>query len=525
VATLASPSPSAAAGGTTLPLNGFFDMVVDADRGHVFVSGGPGNSSIAVMNLDGSLAATIPDLPGAAGMALVGSSLYVARAGGAAIDVVDASTLSKTGTIDLPFATGGALAHAGGRLWMLGGACATWAPLASVDPSDGSSKTYSKTFYCPIFATSPTDPNVLVVGEEGLSPTTVYRYDVSTDPPTLAVEKWNAAGASNLSELAVTPDGTKILLASGSPYHIPELRLSDLEATGLQYPTGPYPVAVDVTAAGSGYVAGGVYAPYDDDVYVFPSGSATPVQTFERSSTGDLAESGLAFGPSAYKLFAVTTNGSTAVFHSLPGPAALSTTLSLSASSTTVSYPGSVTLTAHLDAFDDSDNDVVAIYKTPSGGSRSLVTNGPVDAAGNISATVSLNKNTTFVAEWQGDERYGNASSPAVLVKVRVKVTTRLSRHYGTSGRYKLYRLGRSALVKGTVVPNHSGDPLRFVAQRLRNGTWRAVSSASFTIEPDGSAYALFTAATRGSYRLRNSFASDEDHLGNTSAWVFARFT
>jgi hypothetical protein len=358
-----------------------------------------------------------------------------------------------------------------------------------------------------------------------LSPTTVYRYDVSTDPPTLAVEKWNAAGAGNLSDLAVTPDGTKILLASGSPYHIPEIRLSDLEATGLQYPTGPYPLAVDVTAAGSGYVAGGVYAPYDDDVYVFPSGSTTPVRTFERTSTGDLAEGGLAFGPNAYKLFAVTTNGTIVVFHTLPGPAALTTSLSLDASSAVVAYQGTVTVTAHLDAFEDTDNDLVAIYKTPSGGSRSLVTSGTVDAAGNISATVPLSKNTTFVAEWLGDERYAGATSPSILVKVRVKVTTRLSRHYGTSGSYKLYHLGRSARVKGTVVPNHAGDPLKFVAQKLRDGAWRSVSSASFTIESDGSAYALFKAGTKGRYRLRNVFGADEDHLGNRSAWVYARFT
>lgn len=525
VATLAAPIRGAAADGTTLPLNRFFDMVVDPDRSHVFVSGGPGNSSIVVMNLDGSQAATISNLPGAAGMALVGSTLYVARAGGAAIDVVDAVSLIKTSTIDLPFSASGSLAHAGGRLWLLGGACGTWAPLASVDPSDGSSQTYSQTLNCPVFAPSPTDPNVLVVGDTGISPPTVYRYDVSTNPPSLAVQKRSAGGAENLRDLVVTPEGQKILLASGYPYHIPEIRLSDLEATGLTYPTGPYPLAVDATSAGGGYVAAGVDATYADDIFVFPSGSTTPVRTFEKTSTGVLAAGGLAFGPGGVKLFAVTVNGTTVVFHSLPGPAALTTTLSLNASASVVRYQGAVTVTAHLGAFADTANDVVAIYRTPAGGSRSLVVSGPVDAAGNISATVSLSKNTTFVAEWMGDDRYAGATSPSALVKVQVKVTTRLSRHYGTSGIYKLYHLGKSALVKGTVTPNHAGDPLKFVAQKLRDGAWRSVSSASFTIESDGSAYALFRAGTKGRYRLRNVFRADEDHLGNKSAWVYAKFT
>jgi hypothetical protein len=90
------PSVPASAG-TLLPFGDDFisDVVVDQAGGHVFVSGGQGASELAVTNLDGALLQTIPDLPGAEGMALSvdGSTLYVAVAGAHAVAAVDTGSL------------------------------------------------------------------------------------------------------------------------------------------------------------------------------------------------------------------------------------------------------------------------------------------------------------------------------------------------------------------------------------------------------------------------------------------------
>ena len=53
----AAPSPREvwADSSTTLPLTGFGGIAVDDARGHVFVSGGPGTNSIAVLDFDGTL--------------------------------------------------------------------------------------------------------------------------------------------------------------------------------------------------------------------------------------------------------------------------------------------------------------------------------------------------------------------------------------------------------------------------------------------------------------------------------------
>jgi DNA-binding beta-propeller fold protein YncE len=55
-------------------------LVVDPSAGHVFVSGGPGNSSIVVLNYAGGVVTTIPNEGGASGMALnpTTHTLYVA---------------------------------------------------------------------------------------------------------------------------------------------------------------------------------------------------------------------------------------------------------------------------------------------------------------------------------------------------------------------------------------------------------------------------------------------------------------
>lgn len=62
--------------------------------------------------------------------------------------------------------------------------------------------------------------------------------------------------SSDIADMAFSPSGANLLLATGAPYFIQSLTTSTLTPSA-DYPTGPYPVALAVTADGK-YVAGGI---------------------------------------------------------------------------------------------------------------------------------------------------------------------------------------------------------------------------------------------------------------------------
>jgi hypothetical protein len=135
-----------------------------------------------------------------------------------------------------------------------------------------------------------------------------------------------------------------------------------------------------------------------------------------------------------------------------------------------------------------------------------------------------MKRKTTFVARYEGDDLRAPSQSPTKTVKDGAKVTVRLLGYYGLSGKYRLYHWPNDASVKGTVIPNHAGQALKFVAQAYAAGAWRALASATFTIQGDGSAYAVLD-ATRGTFRVRTVFSGDADQLGGTSPWAYLKIT
>src|SRR6516162_3629711 len=74
-------------------------LAVDAAAQHVFVSGGPGSSSIVVLNWDGTIVKTITGEAGASEMAVADPTthtLYVALHDANAISEIDTQTLTET---------------------------------------------------------------------------------------------------------------------------------------------------------------------------------------------------------------------------------------------------------------------------------------------------------------------------------------------------------------------------------------------------------------------------------------------
>lgn len=205
-----------------------------------------------------------------------------------------------------------------------------------------------------------------------------------------------------------------------------------------------------------------------------------------------------------------------------PTESAPDTSVTLVSSSVTVRYGSSVKLTAHLTG---ASSGVVSFYGTPFAGGHTLLGTVAVNSFGNASLTVTPKRKTWYTAEYAGDATHDGSMSAEVIVNVRARTKVALSGHYGSSGRYKLYHLGRNPRVRGTVVPNHTGQPLEFVAQRYRSGGWRTEARGTSYIDSTGSAYAVLRNTYIGRYRVRVKFTGDSDHLGSTSAWAYLMVT
>lgn len=87
------------------------------------------------------------------------------------------------------------------------------------------------------------DRNTLYYGDYGLSPSTMYKFDVSTTTPTLVRQSAFGTLGSNGQDLTLSHDGTFISYATGSGqngYQIAKIRTSDFAILG-SFNTGPYP--------------------------------------------------------------------------------------------------------------------------------------------------------------------------------------------------------------------------------------------------------------------------------------------
>ncbi|WP_329133703.1 Ig-like domain repeat protein [Streptomyces sp. NBC_01476] len=300
---------ASAADGLPLDLPGYSHLLVDGPHGHLFVSGGEGSTGIAVLDFDGARVGTVAGEPGATSMALSadGGTLYVALPGSDAVSAVDTSSLTETAR----YRTGTSsqddpqyLAYAAGKLWFGYGAGGQGG-IGAIDAAGTVSLDGGGWYAAPTLASSPAAPDTLVAGDNYTEPSRVTVYDVSGGSPVLTAT--NADGGTFVQDMAITPDGKDVIVASGSPYHHQVLKLSDLSEDG-QYSTSYYPDSVAV--APDGTVAAGV-ASGQPDIYVFPPGGTSPLHTYDVSSQGgnvDLASAALGWAPDGSRLFAVATD-------------------------------------------------------------------------------------------------------------------------------------------------------------------------------------------------------------------------
>jgi hypothetical protein len=307
--------PASAA--TPLPLTTFAEIAVDTQGEHVFVSGGSGSSTIAVLDYAGNLVTTIDSMPGATGMVVYQGVLFVALRDGAAIGRVSLSGLNALPPLELTGVTGRPtfITVAGDKLWF--SVCdtnnGTFGMLASIATDGSALRTYTDQGY-PIFCTdvasTPDGSGPLFAADATVGPATLYKISFKKGKPKSVSSVWNPGvqGTDSVDDMVVTPDGSQVLIVAGWPYFVEAFSANTLNSVGT-YTTGPYPEAVAVSPDGA-KVAAGLWAPYDPDAYVFPFRQQSPNFSYDFGEGLRVPPRAVAFDGTGTKLFVVTTSTS-----------------------------------------------------------------------------------------------------------------------------------------------------------------------------------------------------------------------
>src|SRR2546430_2209948 len=322
-ATSASPATRATqlAGPTNLGVTSFGRILVDPATAHVFVSS-PGSSEIFVLDYNGTVVKTITGEAGAWGMALSGSTLYVVLSTAGTVEKIDTGTLTDSGMLVNGLVRPTDIFLAGSKLWTTTGNCAAWAvQLVSIDPATNPPTVFTDPnafnagnglSYCAAFASNPTsNPNLLLAWDIGLSPATITTFDVSTGTAVQLANAWESQ-QGNLQDVAVNPDGTHFITASGAPYEFDEWKVSDLSQDGVIYPANTYPDAVATTPGNGGLMGGGLNGIYDFDFYAYQIGKpAAPLAKVDFVGTNNtVPDRGVAFKPDGSSAFVISGGGS-----------------------------------------------------------------------------------------------------------------------------------------------------------------------------------------------------------------------
>jgi hypothetical protein len=111
---------------------------------------------------------------------------------------------------------------------------------ASTGPSVGSSSgSGAVSIYGGSLEISP-DRNTLYYGQQGVSPSKMYKFNISGSMPTVLMQ---VQTGSNGQDLALSYDGNSICHPNGAPYEIAKYRTSDFAVLG-SFNTGAYPAAL-----------------------------------------------------------------------------------------------------------------------------------------------------------------------------------------------------------------------------------------------------------------------------------------
>jgi hypothetical protein len=502
-------------------------LTVDPAGQHVFVSGGPGNSSIVVLNYAGTIVKTIPNQAGASQMALDSytHTLYAALHDATAISEINTQTLTETKRFSTaPYPDPSSLVIAGGKLWFScfqgDGENCHGLVSANLDgtgmaPAPAPIASY---FFATALAAGGPGNKYLAVGDSYQEPPDVDVYDVSGTTPTVVSHVHNPDGGSaQIRDMTFDPTGANLLLACGAPYYIESLTTSNLLSSG-QYPTGAYPDAVAVSRNGK-YVAGGIDSNAGPDVFVYAAGNTTPVRTWQLDSqTGnDLLIHSLAFSPDVSRLFAIANDSVTGhlAFHVLLRPTVrlAPTRTSLRRSTSTVHYGEHVKLKVHVKGTRRGKVDLYATDDTNI--PKHLVSRRL--RSGSVTFTIKPKRNLVYSAQLEEGPGYASSASKALPIWV-VPVLSVVTYPDGAE-HVQGHRVSRTGLIAHVRPGLPSFEVLEFDVQQRENGAWVASATNQFEIG-HGTVRADFFTTKPGLSRVQVVYRGDSSYRATKSAWT-----
>ena len=415
---------------TTLAMTSFSRIVVDQAHGHLFLAPGRTGSALTVTDLAGTQVGRSGPIAGPTGMALTpdGSSLWVAAASGDALVRVDTASLAVVQTVPLPAGTcPGDVAVVGTRV-VYGYSCNTYGGsgayggLGVVDAATGADlgRLTSGPSYMPVLATA--SGGQVYAADASLSPTSLYLYSLTGSVPGTAPLQFVASRSnigSNLQDFAPSPDGTKVVTANGSPYEHDVFSVDNLSSAGV-FASGPYPNAVAWSGDGQ-VVAVGTYSPYDPDVRIYASGSATLQRAVDFGSGTYLMPRGLAISVDGSQTWAVTGDvyGGNLALRVLSPTAPAPSSLTLAANPS-AAYTGSTTSLAGLLTSGGAPlaGVAVAVSRTAGGTTTQLpsvstLTDGSFGISTVLPTTSGI---VTYQASYAGDVGHASASATATVL-------------------------------------------------------------------------------------------------------------
>jgi len=396
-------------------------------HGHIYLTPGPGGSSIAVMNRDGSQERTLDGVAGASGAVAVNGTLYVAAFGASEIARFDLSTDPATQLSPLstaPLSSPRDLRFAGGNLWFSTRCGASdshvgWMPL---DGSSVNELTNRRSGWdsCTGLDGNANAPDRIFVHDGQPGATHLFEYAVGKPQPAfVARDPWSS---DNYHGQSVTPlpggDTFAMAWRDGNP--------SVFSMHDLHGPIGSYHGIgghIAATDRNGGFVAatrtGSTTVP--KPVKIWDLATRDPAVQFTFRDDYPRMLGPLAFSPNGKALYVVTASppDTTVVFRVLD-PTQQDSSVYVQVSDDSIDAGDVTDVVVHLET--PGTNRDVTLMASPW---KDLATfnwveigTHTVDANGNTTFHVTPTRNTYYSAEYAGDAVAvpSGGSGPAVMV-------------------------------------------------------------------------------------------------------------
>ncbi len=192
--------------------------------------------------------------------------------------------------------------------------------------------------------------------------------------------------------------------------------------------------------------------------------------------------------------------------------ASAATTVSVHANHQSYAYGATAAVSGHVGV----GSAVVTVTIAPAGHAKQVihVKAGPKGA---WSARGPVYYDTTITAAYK-------SAHDSVRVNTHVRIVTRLTGSYKTSGGYRLVHAGKRPVFALAVAPSKTGHHVTVRLQERSGSHWRTVETRSYKLRSHSAVGLSFRGAAGHKFRIRAEYAKDKSNLGRTSKYSYVRF-